>query len=200
MSSPGDSIAPAPGAEAERLAALASYGVLDTGRERRFDELAAVASHLCGTPIALVSLVDERELFFKAATGLALTEAPRAGSFCEQAIAQHALFEVPDVDFPLDVSGGAQRFQSRRLTLRAIELSLTGDLGGAADVVGSMGAVSAEAYLRLFAGEALLRDGRRAESERELERALAFHRSVGASAYVERAESLLAEGARSESA
>lgn len=38
---------------------------------------------------------------------------------------KRALFEVPDVEFPLDVSGGAQRFQSRRLTLRAIELSLS---------------------------------------------------------------------------
>jgi diguanylate cyclase (GGDEF)-like protein len=85
-----------PGAEEERLATLAGYGVLDTGRERRFDELTALASHLCATPVALVSLVDVTQLFFKAATGLALTEAPRAGSFCEAAIAQRALFEVPD--------------------------------------------------------------------------------------------------------
>lgn len=36
----------------------------------------------------------------------------------------HALFEVPDVDFPLDASGGAHRFQDKRLTLRAVELTL----------------------------------------------------------------------------
>jgi diguanylate cyclase (GGDEF)-like protein len=87
---------PAQSDEEQRLATLAGYGVLDTGRERRFDELTALASHLCATPLALVSLVDDRELFFKAATGLALTEAPRAGSFCEQTIAQRAVFEVPD--------------------------------------------------------------------------------------------------------
>ena len=36
-----------------------------------------------------------------------------------------ALFEVPDVDYPLNVSGGPQQFQNRRLSLRAIELTLT---------------------------------------------------------------------------
>jgi diguanylate cyclase (GGDEF)-like protein len=96
MSTSAEPIANVQGGEEQRLATLAAYGVLDTGRERRFDELTALASHLCAMPLALVSLVDARQLFFKAATGLALSEAPRAGSFCEQAIVQRALFEVPD--------------------------------------------------------------------------------------------------------
>ena len=107
MSISGDSITPEQGSEAERLATLAGYGVLDTGRERRFDELTALASHLCATPAALVTLVNERQLFFKAATGLALTEAPRAGSFCEQAIGQRAVFEVPDASADPRFSGYA---------------------------------------------------------------------------------------------
>lgn len=106
MSTP-DSIAPHHGDEQQRLATLAGYGVLDTGRERRFDELTALASHLCAMPLALVSLVDERELFFKAATGVNLTDAPRAGSFCERVIAQRAVFEVPDAAADPDFSGYA---------------------------------------------------------------------------------------------
>ncbi|HEY4220886.1 MAG TPA: hypothetical protein VGO62_06075, partial [Myxococcota bacterium] len=35
-----------------------------------------------------------------------------------------ALFEVPDVDYPLNVSGGPQQFKNRRLALRAVELTL----------------------------------------------------------------------------
>ena len=96
MSTTADKIASGHGDDEQRLATLAAYGVLDTGRERRFDELTALASHLCAAPVALVSLVDARQLFFKAATGLGLAGAPRAGSFCEQAIAQRAVFEVPD--------------------------------------------------------------------------------------------------------
>lgn len=38
---------------------------------------------------------------------------------------RRALFEVPDVAFPLDVSGGALRFQNKRLTLRAVELAIS---------------------------------------------------------------------------
>lgn len=40
-------------------------------------------------------------------------------------LVSRALFEVPDVDYPLNVSGGPQQFKNRRLSLRAIELTLS---------------------------------------------------------------------------
>ncbi len=52
--------------EAERSAALHSYEVLDTPREDDFDDLARVASEICGAPIAVVNLVDTTRQFFKA--------------------------------------------------------------------------------------------------------------------------------------
>jgi hypothetical protein len=58
-----------------------------------------------------------------------------------------------------------------------------------------MGALPEEASARLRAAEAFVHDGRRAEADGELQRSLAFWRSVGATAYVREGETLLAESA-----
>jgi hypothetical protein len=57
--------APLPENETQRLAALRGYEVLDTPPEQSFDDLTLLASHICQTPIALVSLVDESRQWFK---------------------------------------------------------------------------------------------------------------------------------------
>lgn len=85
-----------PRREPERLAALARYEILDTTPEDAFDELARLASVICGTPIALVSLVDASRQWFKARVGLDATETPRDISFCGHAIHESDLFIVPD--------------------------------------------------------------------------------------------------------
>jgi hypothetical protein len=51
--------------EAERLAALRRYSILDSLPEQDFDDLVFLASHICGTPIALVSLVDADRQWFR---------------------------------------------------------------------------------------------------------------------------------------
>jgi class 3 adenylate cyclase/tetratricopeptide (TPR) repeat protein len=70
-----------------------------------------------------------------------------------------------------------------------------GDFRGAADVVALTGAVNSEAFYRLRAAEGLVADGRRAEADEQLRRALAFYRSVGATRYVREGEALLAASA-----
>ena len=82
--------------EAERSAALHSYGVLDTPREEEFDDLAQIAAEVCGTPIAVVNLVDTARQFFKAEVGLGVRETPLETSFCGQAILAEEMMIVPD--------------------------------------------------------------------------------------------------------
>ena len=82
--------------EAERLAALHHYRVLDTPREDAFDDLASIASEICGTPIAVVSLVDQARQWFKAEVGLGIRETPLDVSFCTHALLQDDLLLVPD--------------------------------------------------------------------------------------------------------
>lgn len=78
--------APLPADEAERLAALRSYGLLDTAPEPAFDELVRLAAGLTRSPIALISLVDEERQWFKARLGLDTPETPRGMAFCAHAI------------------------------------------------------------------------------------------------------------------
>ena len=82
--------------EAARLAALRRYKILDTEPERRFDDLTLLASQICGTPIALITLVDADRQWFKSRVGLTAAETSRAVSFCSHAIGQPDLFIVPD--------------------------------------------------------------------------------------------------------
>ena len=86
-----------PSNEAARLAALNRYAILDTEPEQCFDDLVILASHVCKTPMALLSLVDDERQWFKSAVGVQLRETPRQISFCAQAIQQgDNLFIVPD--------------------------------------------------------------------------------------------------------
>ncbi|MEE4382258.1 MAG: GAF domain-containing protein [Pseudomonadales bacterium] len=87
---------PRPLNEAERLAALRGYRILDTQPERAYDDVVAVASHLAGTPIALVSLVDADRQWFKARHGLDAVETPRDLAFCAHTILGDAPLVVED--------------------------------------------------------------------------------------------------------
>ena len=104
--------------EAQRLASLQSYEVLDTDPEQAYDDLTRIASEICGTPIALVSLVDSDRQWFKSRVGLEATETPRSVAFCSHAILEpDQVFLVPDSsvderfhDNPIAVGGPHVRF------------------------------------------------------------------------------------------
>jgi diguanylate cyclase len=87
---------PYPDDEAERLAALHRADVLDTPAEEVYDEIVRAAAELCGTPISLVSLVDEDRQWFKAKVGIDADQTPRDTAFCAHAICSDELMEVPD--------------------------------------------------------------------------------------------------------
>lgn len=103
--------------EAGRIAALEKYAILDTDPEQSFDDLALLASFICKTPIALISLVDENRQWFKSRVGLDASETSRDIAFCSTAILQNDVFVVPDAladdrfrDNPLVVSDPHIRF------------------------------------------------------------------------------------------
>jgi GAF domain-containing protein len=82
--------------EVRRMAALRHYAVLDTLPEQALDDLTSLAAAICGTPIAMISLVDEHRQWFKSKVGTDMTETARDISFCGHAVHQHELFIVPD--------------------------------------------------------------------------------------------------------
>lgn len=109
--------APLPEREARRLNAIQGYSVLGTGPEAAFDDLAELASKICVTPFALVSLVAQDRLWAKASVGGLGREFPRETAFCSRAILSRDVMIVPDAradarfrDAPLVAGKQAVRF------------------------------------------------------------------------------------------
>jgi signal transduction histidine kinase len=83
--------------ESARMASLLAYDILDTPREQRFDDIVQIAAEICGTPIAIINLVDADRQWGKAMVGVDDSEAPRDASFCARTIEWHdEVMVVPD--------------------------------------------------------------------------------------------------------
>src|ERR1700679_1200393 len=103
--------------EAADLRALWTRELLDSQPELECDELVQLAAAICGTPIGLVTLLDERNQWFRTSADLKLGETPREVAFCAHAIRQTGLFMVKDAltdprfeNNPLVTSDPAIRF------------------------------------------------------------------------------------------
>src|SRR6059058_2009605 len=74
--------------ETARLDALRRYAILDTAPEEPFDDLTRLAAHVCGTPIAVISLIDADRQWFKSKVGLSVMETSRDVAFCAHTLMQ----------------------------------------------------------------------------------------------------------------
>lgn len=104
--------------EDQRLNALKEYQIMDTLPEELYDDITKIASQIADTPIALISLVDDKRQWFKSHHGLDATETPKEFAFCAHAINNpDEIFEIPDAhkdkrfhDNPLTIGDPHVRF------------------------------------------------------------------------------------------
>jgi PAS domain S-box-containing protein len=87
---------PLPVDEDARLARLRALAVMDSEPEPLFDHLTALAAQICGTPVALLGLIDERRQWFKARVGFPRGETAREQTFCTHTLLGDGLLEVCD--------------------------------------------------------------------------------------------------------
>jgi PAS domain S-box-containing protein len=103
--------------ESQRLNALLEFDILDKPPQIEFDRITELASRICGTPIALISLVDSDRQWFMSNVGLDAAETARDIAFCDHAIEQAGIFEIEDAtkdprfaNNPLVTAGPAIKF------------------------------------------------------------------------------------------
>jgi GAF domain-containing protein len=83
--------------EADRLAALERYGILESGREDAFDDVAELAADILEAPIAVVNFIAADRQWFKAEVGIGKDSLPLDVSICRHAIMQRGVLVVPDL-------------------------------------------------------------------------------------------------------
>lgn len=166
--------------EAERLAALHAYDILDTAREPAFDDITALVARICEAPIAMVNLIDADRQWFKSEVGLGVRETPLETSFCRHALLEQDRLVVPDATRdarfecnPLVTAAGGLRFYAGVLLKDEAGLPL-GTLcvldtqarpGGLTDIQAEALEVLARQVMNLLNLRRALAAGRRADQD-----------------------------------
>ena len=124
-------VAPSHPQQAERLAALYAYEILETEREREFDEIVQLVAASCGTAISVINFIDAERQWFKAETGLGVRETPLATSLCSHILLEEEFVEIHDTlldqrmsDNPLCCGDPGLRFYAGALLKTADGLPL----------------------------------------------------------------------------
>ncbi|MBK1734619.1 hypothetical protein CKO15_04825 [Halorhodospira abdelmalekii] len=88
--------APIPENEAQRLAALYRYNILDTPREEPFERVIRLVTRLFDAPLATLTLVDRDRQWFKSSCGVTACQTDRGISFCGHVVYHGTPLIVPD--------------------------------------------------------------------------------------------------------
>lgn len=103
--------------QADRLAQLRQYGILDTPREEEFDEIVQLVADICEAPVAVLNFIDAERQWFKAEVGLGIRTTPLDTSLCSHVILEQSFVEIPDTladprmsDNPLCLAENGFRF------------------------------------------------------------------------------------------
>lgn len=81
--------------EQQRLDSIKNLKILDSFSEETYDSITLLASQICKTPIAIISILDSERNWFKSKFGTTMTESKRELSFCGHAILEpEQIFEV----------------------------------------------------------------------------------------------------------
>ncbi|SDG81891.1 ATP-binding protein [Psychroflexus sediminis] len=83
--------------ETDRLKALESYDIIESGQDQRFDELAELASYICKTPIGKITFIEKARQYDKSSVGLSGNPLPREKSICQYTLLQNDILEVEDL-------------------------------------------------------------------------------------------------------
>ena len=88
--------APIPDNDAERIATLHSYGILDTPPEKGYEDVTSFATYICATPYSTITFVDGDRQWFKSEVGFGTNETGRSDGFCACAILRPETLVVED--------------------------------------------------------------------------------------------------------
>ena len=95
--------------ENARLAELHHLGIMDSPDEQAYDDITRMAADVCGTPVALITLIDGERQWFKSRLGVQERETPREVAFCTHAI------DNPGRPFVVNDATKDPRFESNPL-------------------------------------------------------------------------------------
>lgn len=79
-----------------RLLAVERFKTLNLETDHEFQEFVQMASSICNSHIALLTLIDEDTQWLKVTKGTDVKQMPRKTSFCTHTIEQDEVLVVPD--------------------------------------------------------------------------------------------------------
>src|SRR5688500_3988638 len=85
-----------PESEAQRLAALERYDILDTPPEATFDRVVDIVASVFYVTCAMITLVDRQRCWYKAERGMGVSELSHADNMCDVVIRHDDVFVIND--------------------------------------------------------------------------------------------------------